>query len=141
VTLTSYNTFINNLADLTITGVKRYFDGPPAGVETADLPCAFPRAVEGEEGPLTVQASGGWPTFRGQLVVIVEPTAQDTSPLNHAKVVDLVDAISTSLRAITPTNAKMLGRGPINWTVTLSSNEVVGERQYWALVTTVEGHG
>ena len=141
MTLTTYNTFINNLADITITGVKRYFDGPPAGVETADLPCAFPRAVEGEGGPLTVQATGGWPAFRGQLVVVVEPTAQDTSPLNHAKVVDLVDAISTSLRAITPTNAKMLGRGPINWTVTLSSNEVVGERQYWALVTTVEVHG
>jgi len=55
--------------------------------------------------------------------------------------VDLIDALSTALRAITPIHAKALGRGPISWTVTLSSNEVVGEQQYWALVTTVEGHG
>ena len=139
MTITTYNTFINNLADLTITGIQRSFDGPPAAVETADLPCQFPRAVEGEEGPLTVQASGGWPTFRGSLVIILEAVGQDTSPANHALVVDMADNISTALRAITGSGT--LGRGPINWSTVLSANEIIGERQYWALVTTVEGHG
>jgi len=141
MTLTSYNTFINNLADLAVTGVQRKLDGPPTRGDTADLPLSFPRAVEGTEGPLTVETSGGWPTFRGQLVILVEPIGQGTVPLNHAAVVDLIDALSTALRAITPIHAKALGRGPISWTVALSSNEVVGEQQYWALVTTVEGHG
>jgi hypothetical protein len=141
VSITSYNTFINNLADLTIAGIQRKFDGPPAGVETADLPCSFPRAAEGEEGPLTVQSSGGWPTFRGSLVIILEPIAQDTSPANHAKVLDMADNISAALRGVTPSSSLPLGRGPINWTTTLTANEIVGERQYWALITTVEGHG
>ena len=139
--ITTYNTFINNLADLSVSGVVRAFDGPPPSVATADLPCSFPRAVIGEEGPLTVQTPGGWPTFRGDLVIIVEPVGQSTSPLNHAAVVDIADALSTALRALTPNSAKPLGRAPISWTIALSSSEVVGETPYWALVTTVEGHG
>jgi hypothetical protein len=141
VSLTSYNDFVNNLGDIVITGVQRRFDGPPASVATADLYCSFPRAVEGEEGPLTVATSGGWPTFRAGLVIIIEPIGQDTSPLNHAKVVDMIDNISTALRRVNPSDTLHLGRGPISWTTILSSNEVVGQTQYWALVTTVEGHG
>jgi len=141
VSLTSYNDFVNNLGDIVISGIQRQLDGPPASVATADLYCSFPRAVQGEEGPLTVQTSGGWPTFSAQLVILVEPIAQDTSPLNHAKVIDVIDNISTALRGVNPGDTLHLGRGPISWTTVLSSNEVVGQTQYWALVTTVEGHG
>ena len=141
MSLTSYNDFVNNLGDIVVSGIQRRFDGPPASVATADLYCSFPRAVEGEEAPVTTQASGGWPTFRVQLVIILVPIAQDTSPLNHAKVVDMIDNISTALRGVTPSDTLHLGRGPISWTTVLSSNEVVGDVQYWALVTTVEGHG
>ncbi len=141
MSLTSYNDFVNNLGDIVISGIQRRFDGPPASVATADLYCSFPRAVEGEEGPITVQASGGWPTFRAQLVIILVPAAQDTSPLNHAKVVDMIDNVSTALRGVMPSDTLSLGRGPISWTLVLSSSEVVGNTQYWALVTTVEGHG
>ena len=141
MSLTSYNDFVDNLGEIVITGIQRQLPGPPASVATADLYCSFPRAVEGEEEPLTVQTSGGWPTFRAQLVIIVEPIGRDTSPLNHAKVVDMIDNISTALRAVNPGDALHLGRGPISWTTILSSNEVVGQTQYWALVTTVEGHG
>ena len=141
MSLTSYNDFVDNLGNIVITGIQRRFLGPPASVATADLYCSFPRAVEGEEAPVTTQASGGWPTFRVQLVIILVPIAQDTSPLNHAKVVDMIDNISTALRGVTPSDTLHLGRGPISWTTVLSSNEVVGDVQYWALVTTVEGHG
>ncbi len=139
--LTTYRTFIDNLGDLEVAGVLLRLDDPPASVETADLPCSFPRAVEGEEGPLTAQASGGWPMFRAGLVMILEPVGQNTVPDNHSQVIDLADNFSTAIRAITPSSSKPLGRGPLNWSVVLSSSEVVGERQYWALVATVEGHG
>ena len=139
--ITTYRSFIDNLGDLSITGIVRAFDAPPASVETADLPCSFPRAVEGTEGPMTVQTAGGWPEFTGELVMLVEPYGQNTVPKNHSTVVDLADNFSTAIRAITPSSSKPLGKGALNWTLTLSSNEVVGERQYWALIARVEGSG
>ncbi len=141
MTLTTYRTFIDNLGDLEVAGVLLRLDDPPASVETADLPCSFPRAVEGEEGPMTAQTSGGWPLFRGELMMILEPAGQNTVPDNHSLVIDLADNFSTAIRAITPSSSKPLGRGPLSWSVSLSSNEVVGERQYWALIAQVEGHG
>ena len=139
--ITTYRSFIDNLGDLSITGIVRALDAPPASVETADLPCSFPRAVEGTEGPMTVQTAGGWPEFTGELVMLVETVGQNTVPENHSTVVDLADNFSAAIRAIAPSSSKPLGKGALNWSLTLSSNEIVGERQYWALIARVEGSG
>lgn len=137
--MTTLNTFVNNLADLTITGVNRNYDGAPANVEAADLPALFPRAVEGSDGQLTSGTYGGWPTLTCELVVLVEKAGLSTVPANHQLVVDLIDNTNTALRMAVDTTK--YGKGPLSWTWELSTDEVVGETQYWAVVFRVEGHG
>lgn len=137
--MTSLNTFVNNLADLSITGVNRTYDGQPSSVEAGDLPALYPRAVEGSDGQLTSRTYGGWPTLVCELVVLVEKAGLDTVPQNHAKVVDLIDNANTALRAAV--DVTKYGKGPLQWTWELSSDEIVGETQYWAVVFRVEGAG
>lgn len=136
---TSLNTFVNNLADLSITGVNRKYDGAPANVEAADLPALFPRSVEGTDGQFTQRTYGGWPTLVCELVVLVEKAGLDTVPNNHAEVVDLIDNTNTALRAAVDTTK--YGKGPLSWSWELTPDEVVGETQYWAVVFRVEGSG
>ena len=81
--ITTYRSFIDNLGDLSITGIVRAFDAPPASVETADLPCSFPRAVEGTEGPMTVQPAGVGRDFPGVLVMPVERYGQNNVQKNN----------------------------------------------------------
>jgi hypothetical protein len=88
---------------------------------------------------MTVQTYGGWPQFSAiELVVLVEPIGQNTTPLNHSAVVDLMDNISSAIRAETVGN---LGIGALSWTLRMTSNEILGDNQYWAVIATVEGAG
>lgn len=135
--ITTLNTFVNNLADLSITGVKRNYDGMPANVEAADLPAMFPRAVSGSDRPLTSGTYGGWPTLVCELVILVEKAGMDTVPQNHQKVVDIIDNANSALRIAADTTK--YSRGPLTWEWELSSDEIVGETQYWAVVIRVEG--
>lgn len=137
--MTSLNTFVNNLADLSITGVNRSYDGHPSKVEAADLPALFPRAVEGADGQFTVRTYGGWPTLICELVILVEKVGLDTVPQNHQKVVDVIDNANTALRGAV--DKSKYGKSALSWSWELSSDEIVGETAYWAVVFRVEGAG
>lgn len=137
--MTTLNTFVNNLADIAITGVKRKYDGAPANVEAADLPAQFPRAVEGERMPLTVRSYGGWGTLICELVILVEKAGLDTVPNNHQKVVDVIDNANSALEQAVDTSK--YGSGPLRWSFELTPDEVVGEIPYWAVVVRIEGSG
>lgn len=137
--MTTMNTFVNNLADLSITGVKRNYDGAPSNVESADLPALFPRAVEGSDGAFTHRTYGGWQTLVCELVILVEKVGLDTVPQNHQKVVDVIDNANAALWAAV--DVTKYGKSRLSWDWALSSDEVVGETVYWAVVFRVEGAG
>lgn len=136
MTITTLNTFVNNLADLTISGVTRIYDGTPANVEPADLPAMFPRAIEMSEDGLTPKTYGGWPNYVVELVILVQEAGLDTSIANHAVVVDLMDNFATAIRKAVSTST--YGRKPLSWTAAFQ-REVVATREYWAIVCRVEG--
>ncbi len=138
--ITTYTSFVNALGNLVVSGVVTSKDGPPSGVETADLPLSFPRPLLSDEMPLTVSASGGWPVLRGELVIVIEPIGQNNTPDNQAACMTVIDGVNTALRAGTATELS-LGKAPLSWSQRLTPNLFIGDRQYWAVITTVEGRG
>lgn len=138
--ITTYTDFLTNLGALDVAGVLQKFEQPPASVETADMPASFPRALISDDIPLTFDVSGGWPGLRGELVIVIEPVGQSTTPENHAACVGIIDGINSALRAKTATGHG-LGRAPLNWNVRLTPQLIIGDRQVWAVIATVEGKG
>lgn len=134
MTITSYTSFVAALAGLSITGVTRAYTEPPRQLNTADLPCSYPSLPSGSEALWTGDAAGGWPTMRADLVVLVEPWAQNTRSANYTATVALMDNIGAVLRAAD------LARSRPRWTI---RTEVVsiGDVPYWAVICTVEVSG
>jgi len=134
--MTTYADFVTNLGDLAVSGVTTLLDEPPLSLNTADLPAQWVQLPEGDEGPLTVRTHGGWPVFRAQLIVALEPIAQETQSVNFAAAVDMMDNLSAALRPAIKTVCK----GRMAWTVRVDVVEVAGH-SYWATIADVEGFG
>jgi len=134
--MTTYANFVSNLGDLSITGVTRAYDEPPTSLSTADLPALWVQFPVGEEGPLTFQAHGGWPTLRAQLVIAYEAVGQSTQAANFSGTVAMMDNIAKALHPAIGTVVK----GKLTWTIRQGIVTVAGQ-DYWAVITDVEGHG
>ena len=134
--MTTYANFVTNLGDLSVTGVTRKRDEPPASLNTADLPTMWVQFPIGEEGPITLAAHGGWPTFKAQLVVAYEAVGQNTQAANFSGTVAMMDNVASALRTAVGTVVK----GKITWTIHQGSVTVAGN-DYWAVIADVEGHG
>src|SRR5512137_1969450 len=127
MTITTYTAFVAALMDLTVTDVIRYFDEPPASIGSADLPAMFPMLPRGSEAPFTFVSQGGWPSVFVDIVIAVEAVGQGTQPQNYAAMLDIMDHLSTALRAAS------IGRAKLNWTINANVNIAVGETNYWAV--------
>ena len=134
MSITTYAAFVAYLAALTVSGVTRKFTYPPASLTTADLPAQWPQLPKGEESALTFQTEGGWPTLTCDLVVALEPAAQDTQSANFTAATAMLDKISTALRGAD------IGRAPLEWRMEVAGVVVSGER-YWAVVAHVTAKG
>jgi len=136
--ITSYTNFVTNLAGLTITGVTKKNVFPPLALNTADLPTSWVEIPSGEEGAMTLTATGGWPIFRAALVVAVEAVAQEQQVTNWTSVLTMLDNVSKALRATVP--GTTLVRGGISWSIRVVIKTVSGI-DYWAVAADVEGYG
>jgi hypothetical protein len=132
--ITSYATFTTALAALTVTGVTRKLDAPPASLGTADLPAMWPGLPRGEEPPMTFQAGGGWPAMFCDLVIALEPVGQNTQSANYAATVEMLDNLSTALRGATS-----IGRATLRWSITANVQVDVSGTPYWAVIASIEG--
>ena len=131
---TTYADFIDALEALAITGVVKTFQGPPASLDTADLPARWVQMPKGKEPLLTFQTAGGWPTLTADLVVAIGPNAQDTQAANFAAQVTMLDAVAAALRGADLTKAKH------TWEIRAGGVKVAGVA-YWAVIATVTGKG
>ena len=131
--ITSYETFIEALTDLTVTGITRTFTEPPNSIGSADLPAMWPGLPSGEEIPMTFQTAGGWPTLTCDLIVAVEAVAQDTQSANFSATVEIMDNLSSALRLAS------IGRAALTWTITANAQVQVAGVTYWAVIATVSG--
>jgi len=134
MTITSFDTFVERLHAMSVTGVTRATRNPPDQLNTTDLPWKFLRLPQGQEGPMTAEGEGGWPTHRAEVVILVEPVLMSTQPANFDLGVDLSDNLSIAFRA-TP-----LAQSKNRWTIRLSQVAIT-DTVWWALVATVEASG
>ena len=133
--LTTYRTFVDSLEALDITGVNRQYEqGPPLNPPT-DVPFQYVRYPGADEIPLVFGEQGGWATFRAELIICVEAVGQNTAYENFDDTVDMMDNISTTLRATDCTLANHL-----RWQIRQIIDTVAGN-QYWAVQVIVEGSG
>jgi hypothetical protein len=136
---TSFRTFIDNIEALVVVGITRaYVQGPPAKLETANLPAQWVQLPSANEGPVVLSGSqGGWPTIRALLVVAYEAVGQSRQGDNFDSTVNMMDAINTAIRA-TPT--AWPGAGHCTWEMRQGKATVAGE-DYWAVFVDIEGTG
>ena len=135
--ITTYATFLSGLGDISVTGVNRALDHPPASLNTADCPVMWVDVPEGEEGPLTHSGEGGWPTLRGEIVIAIEAVGQATQVENWDALVAMFDYLSTALRGVT---RGTLCQSHLTWDISKQIRPVAGT-EFWAVVATVEGNG
>jgi hypothetical protein len=137
--ITAYAAFVDGVASLTITGVKRRYDAPPDRLTTADLPASFPHIPDdaAQEAPLTADGQGGWPRMAVELVVVIEPTRQRTQAANFAATLAMMDAVAAALRGAAKGS---ISKGPLSWSIR-GGIETVGETEYWCVVARVMGNG
>lgn len=134
---TTYATFWSNLAGLTITDVTRTYDHPPESVNEADMPVQFVDFAElPSEMHISFDGGGGWPTYRGRLVVLIGPVVQDTQNMNYDACITMMDNIANALR----TNACGLAKTAANWEMRVV-NETIAGIVYWGVETIVESSG
>ncbi len=135
MTITTFTAFTAALQALDVTGVSKKYDFIPASL--SDFPCSWVQLPDSNEAPMTFDGGGGWPVLRAQHIVAVRPTAQGTPEENWAKSITLMDAVADALRS---TGAGEIGRQKVTWRVRMG-NTVVGEHEYWAVVTDVTANG
>lgn len=135
--LTKFRAFVDALEAMTVTGVSRnYTQGPPLGAPVdADCPALFVRYPEADEDRTTFGTHGGWPTFRTDVVIVVEPTGQNTAPANFDATVDMMDNLSAALRDL-----QCIVKSKMRWHIK-QTMELVAGQEYWAVVASVEGRG
>ena len=131
---TTLTAFVDAVEALTITGVVKTLQGPPASLKTAQLPTAWVQSATKVGAPATRGNSGGWPTLRCELVVAVESTVQGMQDDNFVAVVAMADVICAALN--TATLAKVM----VSYEVKTAIVDVAGEA-YWAVVATIEAAG
>lgn len=133
--MTTYAAFVGELEALTVTGVTRKFtQGQPNTLNTADLPAQWVDLPRGESVPATC-AGDMTRTLTADLLIALEPVGQNQKPTNFDAVVVMLDSIHTALDAATFGTMSIPG-----WNsklVILTVNTV----DYWGVQTEVSALG
>lgn len=136
--MTTFRAWIDFLETLAPSGVvKLYTSGPPASLNTSDLPAQWLELPHGENRPSTAGAEGGDRTLYADHVVAFEPVAQSTQAANFDACVTMLDSIDAAFVAQYGTSPLM---GLMTWRSRIAIVTVAGVA-YWAIVTSLEGLG
>ena len=130
---TTLETFVAALRGVTVAGVKRVFDAPPASISTADLPAFWVNSAGSREVPIA-RSSVSWPVHTAELFLVVTPVAQSTARQSFAGAVEYADRLRVALRA---------GDLAIGQATVAVRTEILGinEKSYWGVVASVEASG
>jgi hypothetical protein len=90
-------TWLEGIAALEVTGVKRKWSSMPPQLNDADLPLSFPRLPEAEQGVVALSGATGLTTRQMEWVFVVRPFSLSTNKAEFEKALDLIDAIASEL--------------------------------------------
>lgn len=134
-------TFVGGLADLSIPGVAYdYGMEPPLSLNTADMPAKFLRLpVEGRSRfALAIEGADahGSGLMSVEVVVVIQPVAQDLPEPNFVKTVAMCDAMTKAI-----VKADVALSWPEVVGLQVRADIVVAGIAYWAIVATVQARG
>jgi hypothetical protein len=136
--MTTYRAWVDYLETLTPAGVvKLCTSGPPAALNTADLPEKWVQNVHSENRPSASGSEGGDRTLYATIVVVLGPVAQDGIDKNYDAALDMCDALETMMAGTFATSPLI---GPQTWSTQLA-NIGIGNIMYWAATSSIEGLG
>jgi hypothetical protein len=126
--------FVQGVAGLSVTGVKRKHPAPPSSLGAADLPVMYPRIPTQTTEPQTFSANGSSATV--EIAVVVAPDGLDTKGANFVLACALVDSLNAALSAAQDADEMIDG-----WSVRQTYETYGGEggTVYMVLVATVKG--
>lgn len=134
-TLTNNAAFLAAFQAMTVTGVTRHYDEPPASIDIATGPCAFPTMPSGDRGEMITSCVDTSKTRNIGYVIIVEAGGQGTQAQNYGKLAALMDNLETALDALTGTPAKTFNF--LDYAITTTGNYPIGDSDYWAIVAQI----
>jgi len=115
---------------MTITGVDRHYDEPPASVDISSGECAFPLMMEATQGELVSTCLDMSKTRSIGYVIVIDAAGQGTQAQNYAKFAALMDNLETAIEALTIANF-------IDYEITTTGDYPIGGSNYWAIVATL----
>ncbi len=127
--------FLSAIQGLTITGVTRHYDEPPASLSTADLPAAFPLMPSGALGEKALSCFAQNKTRSIGFVICLEAVGQGTQPQNYGLIAARMDNLETALDALEKSQGGTLANF-LEYEMGAEIFEVAGNA-YWAIVATV----
>jgi len=130
--VTTNATFIAAIQAMTVTGVTRHYDEPPASIDIASGPCAFPLMPSADRGEMITSCVNMSKTRTIGYVIVIDATGQGTQAQNYGKLAALMDNLETALDALTPTTFNF-----VEYEITTSGNYPVGGSDYWAIIASI----
>lgn len=124
--------FIAAIQGLTVSGVTRHYDEPPASLDLTAGAVAFPTMPNGERGEMVTSCADMSKTRSMGYVIVLIPTGQGTQAQNYARLAALMDALEDALDALTPTMFNF-----IEYSISTTGNYPVGSSDHWAIIANI----
>ena len=121
--------FLAAVQAMTVTGVNRHYDEPPASVDISDGYAAFPLMPSAGLGEFALSCTDSNKTRTVGYVVIIEAAGQGTQAQNYGKLAAAMDNLEAALDGLTVANF-------IEYDITTGSY-LVGESAYWSLIAEI----
>lgn len=127
--MSTFVSFVQDVANLTVTGVRRKLLAPPTVVGSADLPLSYPRIPSQVHTYRTFNDADHAGSV--ELVIVVAPDTLNLRGTVFAEACALVDNLNTALSSLAVVD---------RWTVRLGAETFDGgTTAHTALIATVEG--
>lgn len=122
--------FIATMQALTVTGVSKHYDEPPASVDLSNGYAAFPLMPNGTRENLFSSCVNQAKTRRMFYVIVLFPTGQSTQAAKYSVLGTVMDNLETALDGLTYNFVK--------YSLETTGNYPLGTSQYWAVVADVQ---
>lgn len=119
---------------MTVSGVSRHYDEPPASIDLSNGYAAFPLMPGSERGEQVSTCDDHGKTRSMGYVVIIEAAGQGTQSQNYGKLAAAMDNLETALDALDGVTANF-----VEYDITTTGNYPVGDSDYWAVIATITG--
>lgn len=130
--------FLAAIQALSVTGVTRHYDEPPANIHTADLPAFFPLMPGGALGERIVSCYASNKQRTIQAAIVIEPAGQGTQAQNYGRLAALMDNLETALAGMEKSQGGSLANF-VDYDISAEILPVAGV-EHWAIVATVTAY-